>query len=257
MSKSRHETPRVLLIAALALLLSRAAFAQGFEDLSLIKSPTAGMIPHGSYMFEGAIGPDSSLLFGVRVGFFDRLMTGVSFGMQEFIGRGGMTVNDRPGFQARLRLLEETVPRPALAFGVDTQGDAAFDEGDDRFERKSKGLYVSLSKNYLLLRNVALHGGVNYSFENKDEGGADLFAGLSIELFKGMSALLDYTPSLNDNDTGLASCRTRGKGYLDTGIRFDYRENLRIRLLFMDLNGNYNREEGVARSIEILFVNNF
>ncbi len=257
MSKYRHEVTRVVLLAASALLVPVITCARGFEDVSLINSPTAGVIPHGSYIFEGAIGPDSGLLFGVKVGFYDRFVAGASFGIQEFIGRGEIKVNDRPGFQAKFRILDETAPGPALAIGIDTQGEEAYDEVAERFERKSKGLFAVVSKNYIFYRNVAFHGGLNYSLENRDEDGMDLFAGLSLEMFTGMTLLLDYNAAMDDDDTGLDSCRTKGKGYLDTGIRFDYRENLRIRVLFMDLTGNYNRQEGVVRSIEILFVDNF
>ncbi len=208
-------------------------------------------------MFEGSIGPRSGLLFGVKVGFHDRLMMGASFGIQEFIGRGDIDINDMPGFQARLRILDESIAGPALAIGIDTQGEEAYSEADERYERKSKGFYAVLSKNYYFLRNISFHGGINYSMEDADEKGMDFFAGFSLEALSGMSLLFEYSPAMNDDDADLASCRTEGRGYLDTGIRFDYKENLRIRILFRDLLDNYNREPGVARAIEILFIDYF
>lgn len=257
MSKSVRNCLRLLAVVPVVAALASAATAQVFEDITLIDSPTAGVIPHGSYMFEGSIGPKSGLLFGVKVGFHDRLMVGASFGIQEFIGRGDIDVNDKPGFQVRFRLLEESIAGPALALGVDTQGEEAYDEAGSRYERKSKGFYGVLSKNYYWYRNISFHGGVNYSLENKDEDGVDFFVGLSIETLTGMTLLLDYSGAMNDDNADLESCRTYGKGYLDSGVRFDYRENLRIRILFRDLLGNYNREKGVARSLEILFVSYF
>ena len=238
-------------------LFSGSSSAQVFEDINLVDSPTAGIIPHGSYMLEGAIGPGSAILFGVKVGFHDRLMVGASFGIQGFIGRGDIEINDRPGFQAKLRILNESVAGPALALGIDTQGDEAYDEADERYERKSKGFYIVLSKNYHLYKDISFHGGINYSLEDGYEEGMDFFAGVSLEVISGVSLLCEYSAAMNDDDRQLPSCRTRGKGYLDSGIRFDYKDNLRFRLLFRDMFDNYIREPGVARSIEILFIDYF
>ncbi len=61
---------------------------QLLEDLKVVSTPTAGLIGHGAYLFEGRIGPGNDLLFGMGVGFHDRLMVGMSFGLQNFIGKG-------------------------------------------------------------------------------------------------------------------------------------------------------------------------
>ncbi len=251
--------PEIRLVCLLAVicLIPVTSSAQLFEDINLVDSPTAGIIPHGSYMLQGAIGPDSAILFGVKVGFHDRLMVGASFGIQGFIGRGDIEINDRPGFQAKLRVLNESVAGPALAIGIDTQGEESYDEGDERYERKSKGFYLVLSKNYYVLRNVSFHGGINYSLEDRDEKGMDFFAGISLEVISGVSLLCEYTAAMNDDDGELASCRTKGRGYLDSGVRFDYKENLRFRILFRDMLDNYVNEPGVARSIEIFFIDYF
>ncbi len=230
---------------------------QGLEDLKIVDSPTAGILPHGAYMFEGSVGPGNGLLFGVEIGFHDRLMLGVSYGVQEFIGRGDIEANDRPGFQARFRLIEEGFAGPAFALGVDTQGEDMFIENDERYERKSKGIYAVLSKNYFMLRNFALHGGINHSFERKYENGINFFGGITLEALTGMTLLLDYNAALDDDDTELPSCRTKGRGYLDSGVQFTYRENLRIRLLFKDLLGNYTPKRGVARTLEIFYIGYF
>ncbi len=251
---------RVMCLSAISVLWVLCASpisGQEFAEISLADSPTAGVLPHGAYMFQGSFGPRSSLIFGVKIGFHDRLMVGASFGMQEFIGTGDVELNDKPGFEARIRIIEETLKGPALAVGIDTQGEDTYLEDDERYERKSKGFYAVLSKNYRLLRDLSIHGGVNYSLEDEDENGVNVFGGFSMELIEGFCILLDYNAALDDDDPDVASSRTRGRGYLDSGIRFDYMENLRLKVLFKDLLGNYEPEKGVARSIEILYIDYF
>ena len=257
MSKSRTRPLRIALAAAAALSLGGAARAQILEDVRLVTSPTASVLPHRGYLFQGSIGPESSILVALKVGFFDRIMLGASYGLQEFIGRADVQTNDHMGFEARVRVIEETEAGPALALGVDTQGEDAYIESAERYERKSKGLYAVVSKNYRLGGDIAFHGGINYSFENRDEGGIDAFGGFGFELIRGFSVLLDYDPALDDNDAKVATHLTRGKGYLDAGVRFDYRDNLRFKIFFKDLLGDYIPQSGVNRSIEVFYINMF
>ena len=249
--------PALIVMIALHAGTTSVARAQGLEDLRVVESPTAGIPGHGAYLFEGTVGPGNDLLFGVAVGFYDRLMLGVSFGLQRFIGRGEIEINERPGFQARLRVIEERFAGPALAVGIDTQGEGYWLRADQRYERKSHGLYGVVSKNYYALRNIAVHGGANYSFENRDESSIDFFAGLSIEVVNGARLLLDYDAALDDDAPGVSTTRTRGRGYLDAGVSFDFSGNLSIRFLIKDLTGNYLPASGVARSLEIIYINWF
>jgi len=247
----------VILAAAACCVPAGACRSQILEDIRLVDSPTAGILPHGGYLIYGSIGPESSILTGMGVGFFDRVMLGASFGLQKFIGRGDIKVNDRPGFEIRVRLIEESEAGPAFALGIDTQGEDAYLEDAQRYERKSKGAYAVVSKNYRLIDDFSIHGGVNYSFETKDERGVNVFGGFALDIIKGFSILLDYNAALDDNDTGIATHRTRGRGYLDSGLRFDYRDNLRFKIFFKDLLDNYLPASGVDRSIEIFYISSF
>ncbi|OQX85418.1 MAG: hypothetical protein B6D63_02320 [Candidatus Latescibacteria bacterium 4484_7] len=40
-------------------VLPMSSSAQSFEELYLVTSPTAGILPHGGYLFYGGIGPYS------------------------------------------------------------------------------------------------------------------------------------------------------------------------------------------------------
>lgn len=257
MWKSRRPGVISAAVIAAVMLATGGVRAQLLEDLKVVSTPTAGLIGHGAYMFEGRIGPGNDLLFGMGVGFHDRLMVGMSFGLQNFIGRGEIEANNLPGFLLRLRVIEEGLAGPAFALGLDTQGEGYYIDEDDRYERKSLGIYGVVSRNFEARINIGLHGGINYSFENRDEDGINLFAGTSFTLIPGLTLLLDYDAAFNDDDSDIPTTRTRGRGYLDCGVRFDYGENLRMRLLFKDLLGNYVPESGVARSLEIVYLNWF
>jgi hypothetical protein len=231
--------------------------AQGMEEYYLSDSPTAGILSHGGYMFRGSMGASSSLLFGVSVGFHDRMMVGVTYGIQKFIGRGDMEANDTPGFEVRIRVIEEKFIGPAMAVGLTTQGRGEYIEEEDRYTIKSRGIYAVFSKNYRWIREFSLHGGLNYSLENRDEDGLSLFGGLSLNTIPGLSLVVDYNAALDDNNSDVSTVKTRGRGYLDCGICFDSAETLRIRVLFKDLLGNYKPEKGVERTVEIYYVNYF
>jgi len=257
MSRSRTRSSSLVLIAAACIVISHAARAQILEDVSVVSSPTASVLPHGGYLFQGSLGSGSSIMLALKIGFFDRFLLGASYGFQEFIGRGDVKANDRPGFEARLRVIEESEPGPALVVGVNTQGEGIYLEDAGRYERKSKGVYAVLSKNYRLIDDFSIHAGINYSFENRDEAGVNAFGGFVLEVIRGFGVLLDYDAALDDNDGEVATHLTRGRGYLDGGLRFDYRDNLRFKILFKDLLGAYAPESGVDRSIEVFYLNSF
>lgn len=242
----------------LVLLIAAPGVVRGGVDQPLyaIDSPTAGVLAHGEYHVRGRIGPESSILLGARLGFFGRVQVGASFGMQRVFERGSVSVNDQVGFQARLRVLDEYAT-PAVAVGFDSQGVGPYDEGLDRYERKSPGFYGVLSKNWsVLLGDFSLHGGVSYSLETGDRDD-QLNAFLAGEwiAFRVLSFVIDADGAFNDNtDDG----RYGGGGiYVDGAVRVNYGENLSMMLIFRDLTGNYEPDPQVAREFELALVNSF
>lgn len=257
MSRFPIRSVLIMILVLVSSTLHERARCEVLEEIYIVDSPTAGILPHGGYIMHGSIGPSSSLLFGVKIGFHDRVMLGASFGLQNFVGRGEIEINDKPGFEVRLRVIEEEIIGPALAIGIDTQGEDIYLDDLERYERKSRGFYAVISRNYRLIRDFSLHGGANYSLEREDEEGVNFFAGTTLELIPGFHILLDYNAAIDDDDADNVEARTRGRGYLDAGFRFDYRENLRIKLNFKDLFDNYMPESGIARSLELFYVNYF
>jgi hypothetical protein len=229
--------------------------AQLAERLYGIDHPTAGLLQNGEYHLQGRLGPESSILLGLRIGFRNIFHIGLSFGMQRVFERGDVDLNDHVGFRCRLRLLQEE-ETPALAIGFDSQGQGFYREERERYDRKSPGFYAVMSKNYIVaLGFFAFHGGINYSTERKDDDDLNFFASADWEPVEGFAILLDADAALNDNNNGDGF--GEGGVYLDAGLRLDYGDNLSMMLIFRDLTGNFHSSNQVGREFEIVFVDTF
>ena len=189
---------------------------------TLVARPTAGVLPRGQVTSDWRVMDDGTLLATVSAGVLGRVMVGISYGGTGVIGRGAVDWNRWPGVQAKLLLVEESHRLPALAVGIDTQGrgrhgvtvDAASDR--NRYDLKSPGAFVVLSRNWALLGDLSLHGGVLYSLERAD-GDADPSVWVGIEKSVGptLAAVAEYDLAFNDNrrDGG-------DRGYLHAGVRW-------------------------------------
>ena len=67
---------------------------------------------------------------------FERASAGLSYGMQEVIGRGSVHVNPLPGVQLQVLALDAP-GLPALGFGFDSQGRGRWLDDRKRYERKA------------------------------------------------------------------------------------------------------------------------
>ena len=254
----KHPVVRRLLVCLCAGVSFFAAevSAGTAEPIYMVDSPTGGLLSHGEYFIQGRLGPESSILLGLRVGVKSRLHLGVSFGMQEVFSYEKIELNDRVGFQLRVRLLEEDDRRPGFALGFNSQGGGFWSEEFERYDRKSKGLYLVLSRNWKIpVGYFSLHGGVNYSFEDRDDDDPDAFLAVDWEAITGLEFVLDcdgaFNDNLDDNRYG------RGGISLDGAIRVTYGENLQMMLIFKDLTKNYTPERRIGREFEIAFVDFF
>jgi hypothetical protein len=232
-----------------------AARAQLTQPLYVIDKPTAGILPSGSYLLRGRAGPESSFLVGVSVGFREVVQIGASFGVQNVFEHGNPVVNDYPGFQARLRLIEESERVPALALGFDSQGFGIYHEKLERYDRKSLGFYGVASKNYaLLFGELSVHGGMSWSIENKDDDDPNVFAAVDWTWFEHLSFLLDVDAALNDNE---ATSFGKGGVYVDAGVRWLFGQSVAVTVAFRDLTKNFGPMPGVSREIEIAWLKSF
>jgi len=206
------------------------------EPRYLIDLPTAGMIPHGSFALDMDIYQDDGLLAGTSLGLFDRLIIGVSYGGANLIGKENPTWNSIPGFQIKLRLLNETVFIPAIALGFDSQGKEVYNKQLERYTIKSPGFFAVASKNYNALGNLSFHGGVNYSLERADKDrDPNIFLGAEKSVGPFISILAEYNLGWNDSHNNALG---RGRGYFNLGARISVGTGFSVGLNFKDVLKN-------------------
>ena len=226
------------------------------EPRQLIESPTAGLLPRGSFGLDFRFHGSNGILGAVSVGLFNQVMFGVSFGGQDLLGNGSVEWNPRLEFSGRVRVVEEGYSMPAVAVGYHSQGYGAFDEDLDRYTSKSKGVYAVFSKNYKSsLGQVGFHTGINKSFED-DDGDKDLsgFVGVDKAFGRNFVLLAEYDLALNDNaDNSLGS----GKGLLNAGVRWTVSEQLSLEFDVKNVFRNGQRNPNPDREIRIVYFERF
>ena len=231
------------------ILIGSICFA--FELNTLIDTPTAGILQRGEAEISGKLYKNNGLILGTRVGLFPRFMFGVNYGAENLVGNKAPDWHDRVEFNAKLRFLDETNQLPALAIGYDSQGHGKYDEGDRRYDIKSKGVYLTASKNYFFLGNLGIHGGINYSLETEDKDDEpNIFLGFDKTLGDMIVLLAEYDTAWNDNkDEDIV----RGLGFLNASFDIHFSENLVLKISFYDILQNRDDTEGCDRTLTLIY----
>jgi len=248
----------VLMLCAISLTMAQGSAGTGgpFEPRYLVDVPTAGMLPRGALALDMDFYEQGGILLGVSVGVLDRLSLGISYGGSGLIGSEVPLMNPLPGVNIKVRLIEESVPLPALALGFDSQGKDGYVKDLKRYVVKSPGLYAVASKNYSLLGFISFHGGVNYSFERAD-GDHDMDGFFGIEKTVGGAISLSAEYDLGANDSN-ARALGRGHGYINAGISWTVGNGLTLGVCFKDLSRNGNNDLTVAnRTVKLEYARNF
>jgi hypothetical protein len=240
----------------IALVCASVAHAELEQSVENARYPTAGIVAHREYRPVARAMPESSALFGGRVGFKDVVHVGIFYGAFDLVSRGEVQFNSHIGFDVRARLAAET-RLPALAVGFDSQGWGAYDDNLRRYERKSPGFYVVASKNWhSFLGDLSLTAGANYSMETRDDDTSpDFFAGADWFIARRVSLLADFDAARNDNaEDGIYG---EGGVYVDAGVRVLLGGNVSLMLVFSDLTGNLTPGDASGREIQIEFADGF
>ena len=267
---------RSLILLTIICNTGLAQIEQPYPPLNLVTIPTAGTLPRGSFTLETLLINNGGVVPRLSVGFTDNFSFGVSFGVQNLIGENKPSINKTtPEVQIKYRVFDESEKMPALVCGLDTQGRGIFHGIDsitsindttitlNRYDQKAWGMYLVFSKNWNLLGNLGIHGGISKSLSENDDGDNDinLFFGFDKELNRSFSLLVEYDAALNDN---LEQNNYRfdditfgkGKGYLNAGIRWAMSSNLMLEINFNDINQNTNSEY-TNREIKVMYSESF
>ena len=247
----------------LLLYLGWTQVEQPYPPLNLVSIPTAGTLPRGSFTIETLLSKDGAFTPKLSVGFTDNFSLGVSFGIQNLIGNKKPVLNKTtPEVQIKYRVYEESEKMPALVLGLDTQGRGTFrdtsntGETINRYDQKAWGMYLVLSKNWSLLGNLGIHGGICKSIAENDDGDDDpnIFFGIDKELNRSFSFLLEYDSAFNDDEK--VPDFGEGKGYLNAGIRWAVSPNLMMEINFNDIRKN-TISKYTNREIKIMYSESF
>ena len=192
------------------------------ELTSLIDGPTAGLVSKGHYAVTTRLFTDGGAVGRLHVGVLKRLSVGVSFGGEQLIGTGLVDWYPQVGLAARCRIIEEGYTWPALVLGIDTQGIGPY--RGQRYQVKSKGIYLALSKNYIsMLGELGIHAGVNMSHEDVDDSDWSAWLGIDKSL-RFMALFAEYDLGRNN---GLSSQGIE-EGYLNVGGAWTVAPELRV-----------------------------
>ena len=258
---------RFLILLTIICNIGLAQIEQPYPPLNLVTIPTAGTLPRGSFTLETLLINNGGVVPRLSVGFTDNFSFGMSFGVQNLIGVNKPSINKTaPEVQIKYRVFDESEKWPALVYGLDTQGrghynytDTLITPGDtltlNRYDQKAWGMYMVMSKNWNLLGNLGLHGGISKSLSENDDGDNDIniFLGFDKELNRSFSLLVEYDTALNDD--GNIEYR-KGNGYLNAGIRWAMSANLMLEINFNDINQN-TYSEYTNREIKVMYSESF
>ncbi len=221
-----------------------------FELRNLVDVPTAGILQKGEASIETKLYRGDGILLGAEVGLFPRFMFGVSFGGESIVGNMKPEWHKRAEVSAKLRIFDESAKMPAIALGFDSQGHGKYDSKNERYDLKSKGLFVVTSRNFLFMGNLGVHGGLNYSLESTDDNDLNFFLGFDKALGEMITFVSEYDFALNDD----ANNESRNNsGYLNIGLNIRFLDSLILKVNANDLFENEKITTGADRSIIVQY----
>ena len=247
----------IVLVLAVVFVSPGAVWGQGnLQPRWLVDTPTAGLLPRGSFGLDFRFYEGNGILVHFEVGVFDRAEVGLSYGGQHIVGNQGARWNPRVEFAGRVRVIEEGHQLPALVVGYESQGFGAYDGDLKRYATKSKGVYAVVSRNFgSPLGEGGIHGGINRSLEDGD-GDNDFsgFVGVDKQFGRSFAVLVEYDFALNDNeDNSLGS----GRGFLNAGARWAVSQHFAAEFDVKNVfrNGQWNPQPD--REFRLLYFEKF
>lgn len=250
----------LLLFTAVLILSAQTTFSQGsagngavYESRYAVDMPTAGVIPKGDYSVGMQFFSSGGLAVNVDYGFFKNFNAGVSLSGVNIIGYGDVKLQNVPGINVKYRFIDETLAIPAFAVGLNTQGKGEYQNSSNRFEFFSPGIFLAVSKNFTWdLGDLAMHGGINYSFENPtDNFLMNYYFGIEQSLLSRLSVSLEYNSSVFEREAK----RIDSPGLVNSSLRCSIGEGFTLELQLRDLLETINKNNSIVRFVGIEYIN--
>ncbi len=233
-------------------LVGTAGANASLQPRYLVDIPTAGLLLRSAIAFDLDFFQNGGVLARLSAGALDRVTFGISYGGRNIVGSGKLRFNPVPGVNIKWRVYDEDFILPGIAVGFDSQGKESYVDSTNRYTIKSPGFFITGSKNYELLGNLSVHGGLNYSLEHGDDDkDMNAFIGAEKSLGKEISLVAEYNFGLNDD--GQRSLG-QGKGYLNAGVRWSFGGGFTLGLDLKNLVKNQSQISVGNRILKIEYV---
>ena len=222
----------------------------------MIDAPTAGTLRKGSFDTELRAFPDGGMLGVLQIGLTSRWQIGISYGGSEVISSNDPSWNPRMQFLTKLQIISESMGLPGVAVGFEDQGFGLWVDSLDRYQIKSKGFYAVASKGYRGNNfTSSLHGGLNYSREDRDDNDLSFFFGADMIFDNNLGFVTEFDMALNDDRTPLSL--GRGRGYLNAGVRWLLLDRVFIEGVVKDILQNRRDTDTIGRELRLLYFESF
>ncbi len=241
-------------------VLSFNLYAQGsagsnakYEFTKLVDLPTTGVIEPGSISTEILALPFGVVIGKVTVSPFRNFSFGISYGGENIIGTGSFKWYKKIGLNAKFKLFSDTKLIPALAIGFNSQGKGLYLDNLKRYENKSPGAYVAISKNYKMLGYFSLHAILNYSLEvGDDDKNFNFQLGFEKTIGGFISLVGEYDFAFNDDKKIIG----KTYGYLNFGIRASISNSFTVGIDIKNIlqNKNLPQYKNLERGLFVDFV---
>ncbi|MAJ45563.1 MAG: hypothetical protein CMF96_12595 [Candidatus Marinimicrobia bacterium] len=237
---------------------------ESLPPTELISIPTAGTVDKGSWSLDLHLQKNGGILSSLMIGMTPNFNIGISYGIQQLIGNQRPSINKTvPEVHVKYRVLEETTLYPALVIGLNTQGFGNFSDSTlikkdsifvSRYDFKSHGFYVILSKNWNFLGNLGFHiGGSFNSWEGvEEEKIPNILVGIDKDLNNSFTFMADYNFGINDKNNRTYDDNDKWPGFLNTGIRWSISDNLKVELCMNQIK-QYQKFYEMNREFKILY----
>src|SRR3989339_316095 len=157
----------LLLVTRCPLLVTRL-YSETPKPAEIIDVPTADVVEYSNYDLSFRLHNTGGILSKMVFGVFAPINIGMSFDIDRIIGSGSNKIDTRPpAIFFKARIYSGGLMIPAVAIGYDGQGYGLYNTSTDKYQFREKGIYVALTREYLVPGLEMTFGGNIYDFEEE------------------------------------------------------------------------------------------